>query len=389
MRENNASGFTLIEFLVAIVIFALLFTFAVPTYIQAKDSSREKEVKANIHKIDAALERYGTDHSGLFPAMIWGGDKKSWSRDKNVGCRTMLEHKPFNGKNEDEAVPPIDPLLLYGYLDSYPQNPFLTPNEGLSHIVKWTAPLQYKPGDGDPRFGFDGDLMGNAVEDPKYLWKGPNKLTRIKNSFLDEAEKDNIGMVIPKFPYNPFYAMGGIPLWPKDTTLENAKEKLKEVEENNPLTSKTVHAYWPGEFFYRSGGAYLFPQSFLITDLENPNMKYIWDFPYTRIDRYFLCGFGALTTDGKDVLRLTDAKGRLIDNSKGFSDDIFYKAHPNYPRTGETPIHFSSPEVMGGGKYGEMPVFPYLDPENGEWIYGAPDGFADGIVIAIAPGIEV
>lgn len=386
MARSYDKGFTLIELLVVITIIGILAAIALPNYIKAKDKAREAEVKANVHTIQIALERYATDHSGQYPKMIWGGDEKGWTPIDNVGCRTMWPsvHEPWSGSNENNAIPPFDPLIQLGYMHTYPRNAFMNDGEGLSTVVRWTAPAPCAIGDGDPRFGFNGEIMGNILEDPKYLWKSRGSLTRIKNCFLAEAAGDYVGMVQQNTPANPFYAMGGLPEWRRFTSDTNTGQAVSDL-----TSGVTLKAYWPGEFFYRSGGTYMFPQNFLIETLPNPNppMNEIWKFKYTRIDRYFLGGYGSMRTDGMDVIRLTDVQGSAVNNLVGTAGGT-YEPHPNYLRTESTLINFSSPECFGGGERGKMPYYPYLDPASGDWLYGAPDGFRDGVVIALSSGTD-
>lgn len=389
MTRLNDRGFTLIELLVVITIIGILASIALPNYIKAKDKAREAEVKANVHSIQIALERYAVDHGGQYPKMLWGGDEKGWMPFEGVGCRTMWpsEHDPWDGSNETDAIPPFDPLIHYAYMNSYPRCAFLNDGEGLSTIIRWTGPSPCKIGDGDPRFGFAGEIMGNILEDPKYLWKrhpqGQIQLTRIKNCFLDEATEYWVGMVNNRTPANPFYAMGGIPEWDRFTSDVSSGYATSDVD-----SGVTLKAFWPGEFFYRSGGTYLFQQNFLIDTLSDPGLRNIWSFRYTRTDRYFLGGYGSMRTDGFDIIRLTDVQGRAIDNLSGYSGGGTYEPHPSFIRTDSSPVYFSSPECFGGGKRGKMPYYPYLDPNNGEWIYGAPDGYRDGVIIALTSGTD-
>jgi prepilin-type N-terminal cleavage/methylation domain-containing protein len=389
MARSYDKGFTLIELLVVITIIGILAAIALPNYIKAKDKAREAEVKANVHTIQIALERYATDHSGQYPKMIWGGDEKGWTAVEDVGCRTMWPsvHEPYDGTNESNAAPPLDPLIHLGYMYTYPRNAFLNDGEGLSTIIRWTAPSPCEIGDGDPRFGFNGEIMGNILEDPKYLWKKlPTNqilLTRTQNCFLDNATQYYVGMVNTLTPANPFYAMGGIPEWERFTSDVSSGQAISDTD-----SGVTLKAYWPGEFFYRSGGTYLLPQNFLIDTLPNPQMRYIWDFQYTRIDRYFVGGYGSMRTDGMDLIRLTDVNGNAINNITGYNGGGYFEPHPLYTRTASTPVIFSNPEIFGGGERGKMPYFPYLDPVSNEWIYGSPDGWRDGVIIALTSGTD-
>jgi prepilin-type N-terminal cleavage/methylation domain-containing protein len=387
MSNSHEKGFTVIELLVVIVLVGILASSGcAANYFRAKDRAREAETKSNTHLIQVALERYATDNKGQYPAMIWGGNIKGWVSKDNIGCRTMWqnEHPPFDGENESDAIPPLDPLILYGYLKSYPDNPFLdsADNEGLNIIIKHTGPSDCKPGDGDPRFGYDGSKMGNILEDPRYLWSGPDQPTRIKNCFLKEASENNISMINKDAPVNPFYAMGGIPVWKEPDTEKNSKI-MGLVDKQNGV----IRTYWPGEFFYRSAGTFLLPGSFLMNK-ESSNRRYIWNFKYSRIDRYILGCFGSLRTDGLDVIRLTDVNGNTVNNVKGYSEDCFYESHPSYKVTFTKKIHFSSPEIFGGGGKGKMPYFLYTDPASNEWLFGAPDGYRDGVVLTLTSGSD-
>lgn len=390
MYNSRDRGFTLIELLVVITIIGILAAIALPNYIKAKDKAREAEVKANVHTIQIALERYATDHSGQYPKMIWGGDEKGWSTIPGVGCRTMWDgHVPYdpNTDNNATAIPPFDPLIHLGYMNSYPRCAFLNDGEGLSTIVRWTAPSPCEVGDGDPRFGYNGEIMGNIIEDPRYLWymnrNGQIRESRIGNCFLEQAAQYYVGMINNRTPANPFYAMGGIPEWQRFQQDTNSGYAISDLN-----SGVTLKAYWPGEFFYRSGGSFLFPQNFITTVGPDPQLNIIWKFKYSRIDRYFLGGFGSMRTDGADLVRLTDVNGNAINNMTGYQGGGTYEPHPNYPRTRSTPVLFSSPELFGGGEKGKMPYFPYLDPATGDWLYGAPDGYRDGIIIALTSGTD-
>lgn len=109
-------GFTLIELLVVIVIIGILISLALPNYVRAKDKAREAQTLANLHVIQAAVERYGTDNSGNFPMWLLGGDWTDWN--------TVEGSSPVFCPGIGRPCGDGDPLLMGGYLNAYPRNAF-------------------------------------------------------------------------------------------------------------------------------------------------------------------------------------------------------------------------------------------------------------------------
>ncbi|HYE79689.1 MAG TPA: hypothetical protein VEI97_17010, partial [bacterium] len=136
--------------------------------------------------------------------------------------------------------------------------------------------------------------------------------------------------------------------------------------------------WWEGQFFYRSVGDYI-----LRDEVDGgTNIKTVWGLKTTARTRYFMGVYGSQRTRGQDVIRLTrlgNPNPTLIaNNTDGALDDVFYRDNPygNF-----TQVKFSVPEVMGGGSRDEMPYFPPVDPNQAnERLYGAPDGYPDGII---------
>jgi prepilin-type N-terminal cleavage/methylation domain-containing protein len=373
-------GFTLIELLVVITIIGILAAIALPNYIKAKDKAKEAEVKANCHTIQIALERYATDHSGAYPNYILGGDTRGW--DDRFGCRALTHNSNDTSDQAELSRPPRDPLIHYAYVSSYPENPFIDPGEGVTSIIAWTGASLYA-GDGDVRFGWTGEIMGNCLDDPRFLWimTTPGNTTRSRLYWtMLPIPGAYLGVLDPNSP-NPYYSMGGLP-------------QYSDVGVSDP-TLGSIKSFWPGQFFYRCGGDFFLANPLNVT---GDAYKYIWGWPYMRVNKYILGGYGSPRTDGLDVIRLTnkagDASGLVLDWTTGMVPGEFYQNHadPNasnsHPDYEDLQVFYSHPEIFGGGERGLMPQFPYIESGSKAWMFGAPDGYRDGVILVLTSGSD-
>jgi prepilin-type N-terminal cleavage/methylation domain-containing protein len=357
-------GFTLIELLVVITIIGLLAAIALPNYIKAKDKAKEAEVKANVRTIEIALERYATDNDGSYPRYIWGGDELGWDYYFN---NEFVGNVDENGT--ESAI--YDPLVLYNYVESYPRNPFV--RDGKSVIHQTTA-FDGLLGQGDPRFGYSGTLMGNGLSDPRY----PECDDTLGGS--DEGTWGGGSSATIDGDPGQTWTMGG--WW-------------------NNARGKTVSSHWPGNFFYRGGGDMLLTRG----DLPMTNAVAMHQFypsggakgdaksivQLSKIDRYLLGGYGASRTIGYDVLRMGDwndpEQGGFAFVGAQDTDPIqYYQLIDNPGSESDYPIMF--PEVMGKGENLNYPTWPYKSPENEAWLYSSPDGSPDGVVITLTAGSD-
>jgi prepilin-type N-terminal cleavage/methylation domain-containing protein len=383
MTRSKQNGFTLIELLVVITIIGILAAIALPNYIKAKDKAKEAEVKSACHTIQIALERYATDHSGKYPKQIFGGDSRGWSPEilgtGPYGCWAVA-YAPSGGDDQEISY---DPLILFGYMESYPDNAFIDPGEGRTSVIFWTGGSTTL-GLGDPRFGFTGEVMGNCLNDPKYLWTeyGNVNMAIYHHIYQWTGTINNYtAMIQGNTPNNPFYGMGGLPQWDRDN-----------LGQSDVAAGQTINAFWAGEFFYRSGGDFFIRNAAALRDMSG-DIETIWDWPYQRINKYLLGGYGSPRTQGLDVIRLTEEDGQAADNMSGYISD-YYITHPEFrddpadPTSAWFEVHLSTPECFGGGGFGETPVFPYWSNYNREWVYGAADGYKDGVIITLISGSD-
>jgi prepilin-type N-terminal cleavage/methylation domain-containing protein len=60
-RFKKTQGFTLVEIMIVVLIIGILMAIAVPNFIKARSSSRQKTVISNLRQIDGAKERWAME----------------------------------------------------------------------------------------------------------------------------------------------------------------------------------------------------------------------------------------------------------------------------------------------------------------------------------------
>lgn len=364
MQEN---GFTLIEFVVIAATVTIVLTTGLLSCISGGGKPRESEVKANIHTIQIALERYNTDNNE-YPHYLLGGDTGGWtawhSEWDGKNSISMPEHRRATNNRVQ------DPLIQYAYLSSYPHNPFV--DSGSSIIAKTSVEGLHTPGKGDPRFGMNGDIMGQGLDDMNFFrganHPGPFFWSEIETRrTLDHGE----WMKVPEAFINPdtdmYYLFGG---------RRNPKGGAGSV----------LYTFWPGDFFYKA-----------TTDIAIGLDKGMIPVPNTdmggRYNRYILGGYGAEGTRGTDVIRLEpfDPAGNRISWQcpPAFGpDQCFQCGYELF--SGEFNEPGGLPEVFGGGDATNGPWYPYATGGSNpdEFIYGSPDGIPDGVILVLTNSSE-
>lgn len=368
MSGRHRPAFTLIELLVVITIIGILAAIALPNYIRAKDKAKEVQTKSAIKSLQVAIERYQVDQEE-YPLWLLGGDIEGW----RYWHQRFDEATPVRGVPQNAWVD--DPLIVGGYLDSYPVNPFV--DSGFALIAQTGRPTgpggAYQAGDGDPRFGFRGTTIGNGVEYPMVFrnWdSNPVQGIETERTVLTVTNNNpgSKGFGVPTAdPRGMHYAMGG--------------RKGRSGDKSATLTT-----HWPGNFFYRG---------FSDRPYQNKGWERLYPttFAGMEVNRYMLGGYGAYTSLGEDVMRLATKD----DNG----NQMYYRSPPPWSPSDRAlrlnydvdPSEWKGglPEMAGGGSQTEGPMFPYDRGPRfpNQFIYGAPDGHEDGVIILLTPGEEV
>jgi prepilin-type N-terminal cleavage/methylation domain-containing protein len=151
----HRKGFTLIELLVVMGIMLILVSLAIPAVNTARNRAKDTEVKAGCNEIQAALEQYATDHTGFYPGAQWLKDSQgvyvvgpgvigalpSFDTGNNPRKDFAVAKTDLTGNGVewrdptlDDGTPnpqTLDALVVGGYLQDYPTNPFLAATGGV------------------------------------------------------------------------------------------------------------------------------------------------------------------------------------------------------------------------------------------------------------------
>jgi prepilin-type N-terminal cleavage/methylation domain-containing protein len=73
-RIKKAQGFTLVEIMIVVLIIGILMAIAVPQFVKARSSSRQKTVISNLRQIDGAKERWAMEVGKVTGDPVTSGD---------------------------------------------------------------------------------------------------------------------------------------------------------------------------------------------------------------------------------------------------------------------------------------------------------------------------
>jgi hypothetical protein len=318
--------------------------------------------------------------SGEYPAFLLGGDVIGWINWHSKWDGVNDIPMPGNRIASNKLV--RDPLIEGGYFTYYPENPFVV--DGRTIVSKTNIDGGGEPGDGDPRFGWIGTNMGEGLDDMNYFrgatHPGPYFWSTIETRrTLDHGDWMNVPQAFIDPNTNMYYLFGG--------------RRSKDPKSPNDV----VYIFWPGNFFYKAAYDQIMIRESWTIPVPNTNVP-------GHFNHYILGGYGAEGTKGVDIIRLED---KAPDGS-----EVGWRSPPPFPfhsfLVGYVPFikAFGEagglPEVFGGGDAWNGPWEPYnasvttiddkpaVDPDHplydatpGKFIYGAPDGVPDGVIIVL------
>jgi prepilin-type N-terminal cleavage/methylation domain-containing protein len=174
--RRNFRAFSLIELVIVIIILAILAAIAIPRVAIGSQRSKEVALQATLAELRQAIEIYGAEHRGYYPAQTNGGPLA------NVGMYpTFRQHLTWYTRPDGHAVEePDDEHFLGPYLPTLPVLPvcdaagrelanvfetFGTPGGSSIYLFGW----EYEYPSGKIRANCDETQIGsNGV--PYYQW---------------------------------------------------------------------------------------------------------------------------------------------------------------------------------------------------------------------------
>lgn len=99
-KNKTNKGFTLIEVMVVVVIFAILIAISVPNYLSAQERAKTANIKSNMQTVQTMVESYSVDWYGEVPqdmvALEKEAKKEGYVFSNDSEKATAIYWKSFN-----------------------------------------------------------------------------------------------------------------------------------------------------------------------------------------------------------------------------------------------------------------------------------------------------
>ena len=95
MKARQASGFTLVEVLIVVVIMAVLAATIIPQFADSTTDAKVSTLKFNLHTLRSQIELYRTHHDGKLPSATLIELTKSTNVSGTQGTGTNFPFGPY------------------------------------------------------------------------------------------------------------------------------------------------------------------------------------------------------------------------------------------------------------------------------------------------------
>ncbi len=125
-QQKRASGFTLIEILIVVIILGILAAIVIPQFTEASSEARESTLTSNLQTLRSQLGLYKVQHNDIYPDSTTSATYELCLVEKtDVTGAAGADFGPYMQMVPDNPFITNDALPLFTWGD--------TPGDGLSH----------------------------------------------------------------------------------------------------------------------------------------------------------------------------------------------------------------------------------------------------------------